>query len=120
MSGMEIFNFALDVIPFSLDSLLNRAGLVLADIDLFVFHQANRYMLEHLRKRLAIPPEKFQISIEHCGNTVSSSIPIALQHAAREGRVGKGARVVLVGYGAGYSWGAVLLRWSGLYGCPGA
>ena len=119
MSGMEIFNFALDVIPYSLDSLLNRAGLVLADIDLVVFHQANRYLLEHLRKRLAIPREKFQVSLDHCGNTVSSSIPIALQDAAREGRVRNGARVVLVGYGAGYSWGAALLRWSGLHGCPG-
>jgi 3-oxoacyl-[acyl-carrier-protein] synthase-3 len=73
-------------------------------------------MLEHLRKRLKIPPEKFQVAMSHCGNTVSATIPIALKHAALEGRLPKGALVMLVGFGVGYSWGATLLRWSGLHG----
>jgi 3-oxoacyl-[acyl-carrier-protein] synthase-3 len=114
MNGAEIFNFTLDAVPETIDALLDKAGLRLADVDLFAFHQANKMMLEHLRKRLRIPPEKFQITLSHCGNTVSSTIPIALKHAALEGRLPKGALVMLFGYGAGYSWGATLVRWSGL------
>ena len=115
MNGPEIFTFTLDAVPRSVDGLLCKAGLRREDIDLFVFHQANRYMLEHLRKRLRIPPEKFQVSLGHCGNTVSSTIPIALKHAAAEGRIGPGSLTMLVGFGVGYSWGATLLHWSGLH-----
>jgi 3-oxoacyl-[acyl-carrier-protein] synthase-3 len=115
MNGAEIFNFTLEVVPQTVDALLKKAGLSPADINLFVFHQANKFMLEHLRKRLKIPPEKFQVTMQHCGNTVSSTIPIALKHAALEGRLSQGALVMLVGFGVGYSWGATLLRWSGLH-----
>ena len=113
MNGAEIFNFTLDAVPQSVNALLQKAGARLEDVDLFVFHQANKYMLEHLRKRLKIPPEKYQIAMGHCGNTVSSTIPIALKHAAMEGRLAHGTRVMLVGFGVGYSWGAVMLRWAG-------
>jgi len=71
-------------------------------------------MLEHLRKRLRIPAEKFLVSMSHCGNTVSSTIPIALKHAAQEGKLPHGSLVMLVGFGVGYSWAATLLRWSDL------
>jgi 3-oxoacyl-[acyl-carrier-protein] synthase-3 len=114
MNGAEIFNFTLDVVPQTVNSLLKKAGLEASDVDLFVFHQANKFMLEHLRKRLRIPPEKFQVSMSHCGNTVSSTIPIALKHAAQEGKLPQEALVMLVGFGVGYSWGATLVRWSGL------
>jgi len=114
MNGAEIFNFTLDAVPQTIARLLEKARLEPADIDLFVFHQANRFMLEHLRKRLKIPPEKFQVTLSHCGNTVSSTIPIALKHAETEGRLPKGALAMLVGFGVGYSWGATLVRWSGL------
>ena len=113
MNGAEIFTFTLKVVPRTVDCMLARAGLSLTDIDLFVFHQANRYMLEHLRKRLKIPAEKFQLALDHCGNTVSSTIPIALKEASREGRLSPGNLVMLVAFGVGYSWGATLLRWSG-------
>ena len=111
MDGAEIFNFTLTAVPASVNSLLRKAGLSLDGIDLFVFHQANGFMLEHLRRRIKIPVEKFQISMAHCGNTVSSTIPIALKHALAEGRLGEGSVVMLVGFGVGYSWGATLLRW---------
>lgn len=114
MNGPEIFNFTLEAVPRSVRDLLDKAGLRQEDIDLFVFHQANRYMLEHLRKRLRIPPEKFQVYLAHCGNTVSSTIPIALKHAATDGKIGPGSLAMLVGFGVGYSWGATLLRWNGL------
>jgi 3-oxoacyl-[acyl-carrier-protein] synthase-3 len=112
MNGAEIFNFSLTAVPQSVQHLLERSGSKLEDIDLFVFHQSNRFMLEHLRKRLKIPEEKFQIAMSHCGNTVSSTIPIALKHALSDGKLKAGSLVMLVGYGAGYSWGATLLRWS--------
>jgi 3-oxoacyl-[acyl-carrier-protein] synthase-3 len=111
MDGAEIFNFTLSAVPKSVSALLERAGMGLDQIDLFVFHQANRYMLEHLRKRLKIPPDKFEISMAHCGNTVSSTLPIALKHAFEGGRIKENAVVMLVGFGVGYSWGATLLRW---------
>ena len=116
MDGAEIFTFTLDAVPDSVNSLLAKAGLGPDEVDLYVFHQANRYMLEHLRKRLRIPQERFEISMAHCGNTVSSTIPIALKHAATEGRLRDGAVVMLVGFGVGYSWGATLVRWSGITG----
>ena len=115
MSGGDIFTFTIDAVPNAVDMLLRRAGIGLGDVDLFVFHQANRYMLEHLRKRMKIPPEKFQLTMQHCGNTVSSTIPIALKHVALDGRLENGARVMLVGFGVGYSWGAMMLTWSGLH-----
>ena len=112
MDGAEIFNFTLSAVPKSVTALLEKSGLALDQIDLFIFHQANRYMLEHLRKRLKIPPEKFEISMSHCGNTVSSTLPIALKHAYDGGRLKENAVVMLVGFGVGYSWGATLLRWT--------
>ena len=110
MDGGEIFNFTLTSVPGSVKRLLEKSGLSLEQVDLFVFHQANKYMLEHLRKFMKLPPEKFVIAMGHCGNTVSSTIPIALKHAMQDGRVKPGAIVMLVGFGVGYSWGATLLR----------
>ena len=110
MNGAEVFSFTLSTISKAVRALLEKSGKSMEDIDLFVFHQANRYILEHLRKKTGIPPEKFPIALHHCGNTVSSSIPIALCEARGEGRWGQGSLLMLVGYGAGYSWGATLVR----------
>lgn len=110
MNGPEIFNFTLSAVPESVNRLLAKSGKVIGDVDLFVFHQANRYMLDHLRKRLNIPTEKFHIFMKECGNTVSSTIPIALKNAGDQGRLPEGSLVMLVGFGVGYSWGATLLR----------
>lgn len=111
MNGPEIFNFTLKVVPEVVRRSLEKSGLAAAEVDLFVFHQANRYMLDHLRKKLAVPPEKFVVAMEHCGNTVSSTIPIALAEAIARGQLRPGLRVLLVGFGVGYSWGATLVRW---------
>jgi len=110
MDGGEIFSFTLAKAPASVNQLLQKAGLSIDAIDLFVFHQTNTYTLQHLRKRLRIPEEKFVISMSHCGNTVSSTIPIALKDAVTLGRVPSGTLMMLVGFGVGYSWGATLLR----------
>ncbi|MGH9559063.1 MAG: 3-oxoacyl-ACP synthase III family protein [Bryobacteraceae bacterium] len=111
MNGAEIFTFTLAAVPDSVCALLERARKTLEEIDLFVFHQANRYMLEHLRKRMKIPLEKFYIAMSDCGNTVSSTIPIALKRASAEGKLRAGQTAMLVGFGVGYSWGATLARW---------
>jgi 3-oxoacyl-[acyl-carrier-protein] synthase-3 len=113
MNGAEIFTFTLQVIPAVVRDVLARANKCADDIDLFVFHQANRYMLEHLRKKLRIPEAKFYISMQYTGNTVSSTIPIALKNAVCDGTLKEGATVMLVGFGVGYSWGACLVRWVG-------
>jgi 3-oxoacyl-[acyl-carrier-protein] synthase-3 len=119
MNGPEILQFTLSVVPDAVRKLLSRAQLRIEDIDLFVFHQANQYMLDCLRRKLHIPPAKFVLCLRHCGNTVSSTIPIALKHAAAEGVLRPGHRVMLVGFGVGYSWGATLIRWTAADGVPG-
>ena len=111
MNGPEIFNFTLRVVPATVSRLLSLAGKGFNDIDLFVFHQANQFMLEHLRKKLMIPQEKFYVGLRQCGNTVSSTIPIALNCAVAEGRLRNGQVAMLLGFGVGYSWGGTLIRW---------
>jgi 3-oxoacyl-[acyl-carrier-protein] synthase-3 len=112
MNGPEIFIFTLRAVPKLVQGLLSRSGKEVVDIDLFVFHQANLYMLEHLRKKLKISAEKFFVGLRECGNTVSCTIPIALKQAADQGRLKSGDLVMLVGFGVGYSWGATLVRWA--------
>ena len=114
MSGTAIFSFTLTAIPDVVGRLLARAGKSLEEIDFFVFHQANRYILEHLRDKLGIPAAKFHIGMAGCGNTVSSTIPIALKEAHSSGELRPGSLVMLVGFGVGYSWSAALVRWGGL------
>lgn len=113
MNGPEIFNFTLDVVPEVIRRTLGQAALKMEDIDLFVFHQANKYMLEHLRQKLQIPSEKFLIALERFGNTVSCTIPIALRQAQVDGRLQVDQKLLLVGFGVGYSWGAVIVKWRG-------
>lgn len=108
MDGQEIFIFTLMKVPKMIKEVLSKNNLQKEDIDLFVFHQANKYMLEHLRKKLKIEDEKFFVNLANLGNTVSSTIPIALCEARENGLL-KG-NVLLAGFGVGLSWGATLLR----------
>lgn len=111
MNGSEIFTFTLGSVPKAVKALLDKSGNSLDEIDLFVFHQANRFMLDHLRKKCKIPEEKFVLAYQKFGNTVSCTIPIALKEASASGQLRKGMRVMLVGFGVGYSWGANLIEW---------
>lgn len=111
MNGPEIFNFTLKAVPKLVQGVLETAGLSLAEVDLVVFHQANAFMLEHLRRKLGIPADKFVLHLEHCGNTVSSTIPLALEHLLQTGRLRPGMKVLLAGFGVGYSWGGCILEW---------
>jgi 3-oxoacyl-[acyl-carrier-protein] synthase-3 len=96
-----------------IQATLDRSGCTLDDVDLVVFHQANRFVLSALQKKLAIPPEKFVIDLEDTGNTVSSSIPLALARCRDRGILRNGMRVLLAGFGVGYSWGAGIITWQG-------
>lgn len=108
MNGPEIFNFTLEVVPNLIADTLKKNYLRQNDIDLFVFHQANKYILNFLRKRIKIDEQKFYYCIEHVGNTVSSTIPIALYYIAKDGLM-KG-NILLAGFGVGYSWAGVVLK----------
>lgn len=112
MEGASVFLFTMDAVPQCVDSLLKRAQLSMEDVDLFVFHQASRVVLEAIVKKLGIPSEKVLIDLESIGNTVSATIPIALKRAAEAGRLKSGQRVLLMGFGVGYSWGGCLVQWA--------
>lgn len=109
MDGPEIFNFTLDVVPDTVEDVLEKNRCRKDDIDLYVFHQANRFMLEAIRKMNFLPEEKFYINLEDTGNTVSSSIPIALKQLDCRGRLKEGQKVMLMGFGVGLSWGATII-----------
>jgi 3-oxoacyl-[acyl-carrier-protein] synthase-3 len=110
MNGGEIFAFSAREVSKAVNSLLAKTGKSVSDIDLFVFHQANTHMLNFLRKKCEIPEDKFYIHLSEVGNTVSNSIPIALQHAVDDGKAQLGSTVMLVGFGVGLSWAACLVR----------
>lgn len=104
MNGPAIMTFTLKTVPAAIAQVLDRSGRTMEDHDLFVFHQANAFMLERLRQKLAIPADRFVIHMEACGNTVSSTIPIALEPLLNTAASPR--RALLVGFGVGYSWAA--------------
>ena len=108
MNGSEIFNFTSEAVPVLVDQLLKKNKMAKEDIQLFVFHQANKYMMNYLRKLIEIESEKFYFCLENVGNTVSSTIPIALYEAQKEDKI-KG-NILLAGFGVGYSWGGTILK----------
>ena len=110
MNGAEIFEFSMTRIPQLFASLFDESFTV-EDVDLFAFHQANKFMLDSLRRRIKLPAEKFIAEFEHCGNTVSSSIPIALKESMLKGILTEGKTVVGVGFGVGYSWAGCVIKW---------
>lgn len=108
MNGGEIFSFTLLTVPKMVKQTLEKNNLTKDDIGLYVFHQANRFMLNHLRKKLKIEEDKFFINMENIGNTVSSTVPIALADAKSGGKL-KG-NVLIAGFGVGLSWGATIIK----------
>ena len=108
MNGGEIFNFTSEAVPVLVQETLEKNNLKQDEINLFVFHQANKYMMNYLRKLIDIEPERFYFYLENVGNTVSSTIPIALYEAQQEGKLH--GNILLAGFGVGYSWGATVLK----------
>jgi 3-oxoacyl-[acyl-carrier-protein] synthase-3 len=110
--GQTVFKFAVTKTGEVCERLLKRNRLSAADVDLFVSHQANRRIITSAAERLALPPEKTVINIERFGNTTAGTIPLALNDAVNDGRLKKGDRVLLASVGAGFTVGALLMRWS--------
>lgn len=110
MNGPEIFNFTLDAVPPMLDECAAKNGIGKDGVDLFVLHQANKHILDTIRKVYGIPKEKCYVSLAHVGNTVSSTLPIALSDAIGDGSLREGMKVMIAGFGVGYSYGACLLE----------
>ena len=110
MDGTEVFNFTIKNVPILIKENLAKNNLEMKQVDQFIFHQANTFMLNYLRKRIGIEPEKFIIDMENCGNTVSSTIPIVLKNLI-ENKNNK-EKILITGFGVGYSWGATVLTQS--------
>lgn len=110
MEGQAVFKWAVRLIPEVITELLAQAQLTLDDIDLFILHQANRRILDAAVEHLGVPPDKLFMNLDEYGNTSAASIPISLDEALRAGRIIKGNRVVLCGFGAGLSWGACIYQ----------
>ena len=110
MNGAEVMTFTLREVPRSAKALLEKAALAPDSIDYFVLHQANRFMLEALRKKLNVAADRVPICMEDVGNTVSSTIPLALVAMRRDGRLDTPKRLMLIGFGVGLSWAACILN----------
>ena len=110
MDGSEIFAFTLEAVPDLVNKTLKKNNIEKDSVDLFIFHQANKYMLDFLRKKLKIDEEKFYFYMSEVGNTVSSTIPIVICEAMTSGDLKKGMTSLLAGFGVGYSWGGVILK----------
>jgi 3-oxoacyl-[acyl-carrier-protein] synthase-3 len=108
MNGREIFKFSITVVPATVGRVLERNGLAVGDIRFYVFHQANKYLLKEIQKIMGIRDDQLIIDLEYTGNTVSSTIPIALGNLIKSGSLRKGDRIILCGFGVGLSWGTML------------
>jgi 3-oxoacyl-[acyl-carrier-protein] synthase-3 len=112
MNGREVFKFATRILVKSAEDIMERCGVTIDDIDVYVPHQANMRIIDHATKKLGVPSEKVVINVDRYGNTSSGSIPLALADAAQDGRLTPGKLVLMTGMGAGLTWGSALIRWT--------
>lgn len=111
MDGQEVFKFAVKRVPESVDTLLKRNEIAKEEIKYYVLHQANERIVEAVARRLKEPMEKFPMTIAKYGNTSTASIPLLLDDMLKKGMLKDGDKIVMSGFGAGMTWGAVLLEW---------
>ena len=110
MDGGGIFNFTLDAVPAMMKDILEKNSLTNDGVDYYVFHQANKFMLNTIRKVCVLPKDKFYVNLEETGNTVSSTVMIALKQCLDAGTIHKGMSVMVAGFGVGLSWGGTILK----------
>lgn len=110
MNGSAIFNFTLDAVPIMIKNILGKNQMERDKIDYFVFHQANKFMLNTIRKVCVLPKDKFYVNLEETGNTVSSTVMIALKDCLDKGTIQSGMKVMITGFGVGLSWGGTILK----------
>jgi 3-oxoacyl-[acyl-carrier-protein] synthase III len=111
MDGPEVYRFATRVLVSSAEDLLRECNLGVADIDLYIPHQANKRIIDHAARNLGIPNEKIFVNLDRYGNTSSASIPLCLAEAREAGRLEPGTRVLMTGMGAGLTWGSAYIVW---------
>ena len=111
MDGQEVFKFAVKKVPECMNEVLRETGYTTQDIDHFVIHQANFRIIESIAKRLKVDVDKFPANMERYGNTSGASVPILLDELNRKGQLKRGEKMILSGFGAGLTWGAILLEW---------
>lgn len=112
MDGRQVFKFAVNAMESITREAVQSAGLTLDDIDLLIPHQANLRIINATSKALGLPGDRMMVNVERYGNTSSASIPIALQEACEQGRLHDGDRLVLVAFGGGLAWGAMVIEWA--------
>jgi 3-oxoacyl-[acyl-carrier-protein] synthase-3 len=112
MNGREVFKFAVGVVPSSIQTTCQAAGLAIADLDHVVLHQANIRIMQAMSEKLGIPEERLVVNLDRYGNTSAASIPIALNEAVLQGKIKPGDKLVLCGFGAGLAWGTTIFRWT--------
>ncbi|AQQ72444.1 3-oxoacyl-[acyl-carrier-protein] synthase 3 [Limihaloglobus sulfuriphilus] len=110
MNGPKLFTFAINTVPVAVREVLRKNQMTIEDVDYVICHQANKHMLNYICREIGADESKFHIDVADVGNTVSATIPIALKDAMDQGVVQRGDRVLLVGFGVGYSWGAVVVE----------
>ena len=111
MDGRTVFKWAVRIIPEAIQGALDRTGMTFDDIDLVIPHQANIRIIDAAIETLGVSPDKFFVNVDRYGNTSAASIPIALHEAVEQGRIERGSNVLMVGFGAGLTWGSSLFRW---------
>lgn len=111
MAGEAVFNFVLKSVPLLIKDILQKNQIKFEEVDLFIFHQASGIILKSLKRKLNIPDEKFISNLSEVGNTMSASIPVAFYEAEREGRIKPGMRILIAGFGVGYSWSGTILHY---------
>lgn len=114
MAGTTVFKFAVEVVPQCVERVLQKAGITMDQVDLVVLHQANERIIDHVAKKMEIPPEKVFKNIEWYGNMSSACIPVALDDLYRAGRLRAGMKIVSVGFGGGLTWGGGLIEIGGI------
>ena len=112
MEGTKVFKFAIEAVPWCMDRVLEKTGKTMDDVDFFVFHQANARIIDLVVRRYHIPPEKYYKNIQEYGNTSAASIPLVLSDLVRLGKVGRGSRVLIVGFGGGLTWGGAYVEFA--------
>ena len=111
MDGKEVFKFAVSAMPKAVKEVLKKSGYEIKDIDYLIPHQANIRIIDSAVKKLGISSEKVFTTIEKYGNMSSASIPVSLEAMYRDGKIKSGDKIVLVGFGAGLTYGAILIEW---------
>nr|YP_010925511.1 beta-ketoacyl-ACP synthase III [Neoporphyra dentata]WKD83743.1 beta-ketoacyl-ACP synthase III [Neoporphyra dentata] len=111
MNGKEVYKFAVFQVPMVIKQCLDNLNISIDEVDWFILHQANTRILEAIASRLSIPFSKMITNLEHYGNTSAASIPLALDEAIKSNKIKTGQTIVLSGFGAGLTWGAIVLKW---------